>query len=161
MIKVSITGIDQVLNRLRGMPAKLSPAVRQGMSDFESNVRNDTIPNAPIDTGNLRKSYYAVCDTAVIYGANPSFVEKKGRRARNSRTRMSTDHHAALANAISGTNYVMSGVALIIGYSAYYAPIVHDFNKTGSPLFFQNSVEKNKSGLRLHILNRMSTKGII
>lgn len=96
---------------------------------------DESAPLVPVDTGNLRKSFFCVASSgAVYYGANPRFNQTPNKPSDYSD--LVDDHQKALKKASRESARKAKkndGPAISLGLSAYYAPYVHEmYGKTAS-----------------------------
>jgi len=146
----SLAGLDQVVAKLNAEIARIKGATLKGLIRAQIKVRRDmhlVSPKIPVDTGNMRSSYFCVTSNAVVLtGNNPTFDNKRKDAAK-----MAAEHvskvAAHLANAVA---HAPRGPMITFGFTAYYAPIVHEnmeaknWNRPGSgPKFFQAALENN------------------
>lgn len=79
-------------------------------------------PLTPLDTGNLRASRFVVTSKGgTPMGNTPTFVDSESVSA----GRLIADHTSALTKA-TGDARSKRGPTVVLGYTAYYAPIVHE-----------------------------------
>lgn len=148
MAKMTIKGIDEVmknlnkaLKQMQGTVTnagfiKVAVAVRQSM--------NSQIPLIPVDTGNLRASFFTVIKgRGQVDMANPAPVKPH---------RIPAKHIAfqkTFVAQMNGLSQSKNYPNMIFGFSANYAAIVHEdmkpknWNVPGSgPKFFQAHLER-------------------
>src|SRR5438034_2258318 len=56
MIEVTITGIPQLLSRLRAAPGKINSAIAQGFAEAGQSMVSEMQTQCPVDTGALQSS---------------------------------------------------------------------------------------------------------
>lgn len=149
-----LKGMDVVLKNYRMEVAKIKAGALKGLISSQSQIRKSmdtTPPKIPVDTGNMRNSYFCVTSNgAVIAGASPKFKEKRGDVER-----LTTEHALTIKSALAdvaarGKAY---GPHVIFGLSAYYTKNVHDnhtmeFKRKGAgPEFFTAAIKRHKRKL--------------
>jgi hypothetical protein len=131
-MSIRLKGIEKVMKKIKtegkGRIDKLSMA---GMIRFAILVRRDmekTSPKTPIDTSNLRASWFIV--TANSVQGEPQF---KGEDAGG----MASDHSSTVSEMQGKTKSILKP-NLIMGFSARYAAAVHEgIGKKGSKMKFK------------------------
>jgi hypothetical protein len=149
---IKLKGIDGVLNKLKkDLPKSVDMLSEVGLIKAAILVRRDmekTTPKTPIDTSNLRHSFYIV--TANKMDSNPEF---KGTDS----GQMSADHSAAVGEGQSKVDGQRKPV-LVMGFSARYAAAVHEgltkkgagmkFKRPGAGAkFFEAAIERNRKAM--------------
>ena len=155
-------GLPTVIKNLNDQIALIKGRTLKGLIRGSSVIKetmDSTPPTIPVDTGNMRHSWFTVTNNGgVIAGRNPSFVPSKY----NDRDlgRLSSDH----ARAISEAGALVKGKepAVALGFSAYYTMWVHEnigatFTKPGSGAKFFESAVKASSRKVLDMI-RMEAK---
>ena len=117
-----IKGMDKVLRNLNKEIKKIKKKSMTGLVKSAILIRRDmdkTSPLIPIDTGNLRASFFVVTNRGSIKrGASPDF---KGDDA----AEMASQHSSIIAMAPSRINTI-KGPAVTLGFTANYAWYVHE-----------------------------------
>lgn len=99
------TGLDKILTNLNNQIQLIEGDVRSGVLEAVINVLGESLPETPIDTGNLRNSAYI--DDA--RGGNLAIGDKNGT--------------VIIKNLNLRTDYAT------VGYRSNYALAVHEINK--------------------------------
>ena len=108
-----------------------------------------TSPKIPVDTGNLRSSYFMVTSKGNMpEGISPTFIGEKAGQ-------LSADH--ASNTASNKAKIAGSEPALIMGFSAYYATFVHEnygahFQKEGAGAGFLKAALNNNKHKMLAVI---------
>jgi len=116
-----LQGMDAVMANLNREILKIKGRTTKGLIEASIIVRRDmdnTVPKVPIDTGNLRASWFVTSGTKVEKGASASF---KGKDV----GKLATGH----ASTISECKSVAAAIPMpvvIMGFSANYATSVHE-----------------------------------
>lgn len=130
---VRLKGLDKVVGRLKkDVPKEVERLSEAGLIKASIIVRRDmekTSPKTPIDTSNLRASWFVV--TRQESKSNPEF---KGEDA----SKMSSDHSAAISEMQGKAMSSMKPI-LLMGFSARYAAAVHEgLTKSGGAMDFSS-----------------------
>jgi hypothetical protein len=153
--KYAIGSMDRIVQKLNREINAIKGRSLKGLIRAQAKIRQDmdsVPPTIPVDTENLRNSYFAVTSTpAVVAGASINFDNKN-----NDAIRLSNDHVAAITEQMvkAFTLGKERGPQLIMGFSAYYAIYVHErpgtpagpikWTRPGSgPKFFQAALNRN------------------
>lgn len=118
---MKITGLDNVLRNLNQEITKIKGRTKQGLIKASLFVKAESLRQTPIDLGNLRGS--AFVDYSWGQGP-PSGAKFTGPDA----GKLSSSHPGIKAAAKAEAKRLGNMVA-VIGYTAYYAPFVHEINK--------------------------------
>lgn len=117
-------GVDTVLRNLNTQINKIKGNSLMGLirgASFIKKAMDTTPPLIPIDTGNMRRSWFIITNNeGVRAGRNPSFSFDKYADVR----RLQSDHASAIAT--SGSAIKGKEPAIALGFSAYYAWYVHE-----------------------------------
>ena len=142
---VELTGLESVIKNLNKQIKNITAGSMAGLIRANIIVRRSMeaeSPKIPIDTGNLRASYFAITSTGMTpQGASPSF---KGENAE----KMSIQHSEVLSNA-KGEIASSRLPLLILGFTANYAWKVHEsvgtkFKRPGSGAkFLEAALKRN------------------
>jgi len=153
MKRFKIKGIEKVMGNLNkkasSIKKKLTTTGFIRVSIFFQEQTEKTSPITPLDTGNLRSSYFTT-----IKDADGSVINKSSGFSPDNRV---TARHKQNQNATVSTMQSVVGAStipfMIFGFSANYAMAVHE--KTGKdinwgrpssgPNFFLNHVKNNQS----------------
>lgn len=146
-MKFEIEGIEETMDRMNQAIGKIKGKTLEGFIKGAILIRNQSEnvpPLTPLDTGNLRASWFTV------YSGPRSGEESDGNFKGDNASQLSSEHAAAVSQAQS----VISGSkepVLIFGYTANYAGWVHEnmeanFRRPGSgPKFLQEAVIGTRS----------------
>ena len=141
----TLNGFSDIVKRLNNEIQAIKGRSMKGLIRASVLVRRDmenTPPLIPLDTGNLRASYYTVTAFTVSQGGTPSF---KGEDA----DRLAFEHQAEVFEA-QGVVHSIDPI-VVMGFSAHYAVAVHEnmeaeFQRPGAgPKFFENALQRNTS----------------
>lgn len=142
-----LKGMETVLKNLNKEIDKIEGRTLKGLIRSAILIRRDmevTPPLIPVDTGNLRASFYTIT-TKPIEGQVKSTSFSKDENGKLAR-----GHAEALQNAQSVLTYFGNNPAVAIGFSAYYAFKVHEdmmahFMRPGSgPKFLESAIKRNE-----------------
>lgn len=139
-----LKGLNKVLKSLNREAKKIKGRSLKGLIRAQIIIRRDmefTSPTIPVDLGNLRASYFTITSKGNIKeGKAPAFIGEKAGQ-------MSSDHADSIAQ--NRAMIMKFAIALIMGFSAFYAVFVHEnygahFQKPGSGAgFFKASLNNN------------------
>jgi hypothetical protein len=163
--------MQDALMRFNQEVEKVKSRSLQGLIKVQSVIHQDmdaTVPKIPVDTGNMRKSYFcATSNGAVIAGKNPSFTDEN-----KDAVQLIADHKALLnyAKAVAEIKGV-NGAYIVLGLSAYYAKYVHElygkspsgrsinWTREGSgPGFFAAAISRNISMIKPTIAKELKVR---
>jgi len=145
MAQVKLHGFDKVMRNLNKEIEGIKGRSLKGLIRAAILIRRDmehTSPRIPIDTGNLRASFYTVTSKGrITRGASPRF---KGKQAKT----LAADHPGEVdeARKLIGQE---GRPAVALGFSAFYAFFVHEmvgahFQRPGSGAkFFESALKRN------------------
>lgn len=155
-----VDGVDKVLKKLHKKMEKVTNNITtEGLINAVIIIRRSMdkeTPTIPVDTGNLRSSFFTVT-TKGQKKINPSDGSFKGDDA----GKMQRDYEGAINNSIALVNASRNPMVMF-GFSAYYAAVVHETDKnyrrpgSGSK-FLENAIDRN----RKEILNEITKAGKI
>ena len=142
-----IKGFDTVLKNLNAEIEKIKVKSAAGLIKATIIIRNDTektTPITPVDTGNLRSSWFVVSLRKMASDVhNKAFKGKK-------KDDMAKEHSAAISEAMGMVQaYLKKGILVVFGYSAEYAAAVHEklganFQRPGAgPKWFESAIKRN------------------
>lgn len=143
-------GLPKVLQNLNAQIMKIQGRTLLGLIRGAAIIKatmDSTPPTIPVDTGNMRHSWFIVTNNGGIRaGRNPTFVP--GPYNDRDIGRLNTDHSKAIAEAALLVQGNTPAVAL--GFSAYYSQWVHEnvgayFKKPGSGAKFFEAGVKNST----------------
>jgi len=145
MAKVKLHGFDKVMRNLNKELAGIENRSLKGLIRATILIRRDmdqTSPIIPLDTGNLRASFYTVTSKGrITRGANPKF---KGKQAKT----LAANHPGEVDQARALISRE-DRPAVALGFSAFYAFFVHEmvgahFQRPGSGAkFFESALKRN------------------
>lgn len=151
-----IIGLDTVIGNLNKEIKKIEGRTLGGLIDAVIDVRRDmdhVAPVIPVDTGNLRQSFFTVTSRGGSpKGRSPSFKGKKANEMQSQHEQTKDKYLAEIAGIKEPT--------VILGFSANYALEVHEsygkqFRRPDSgPGFLSAALERN----RQNILQRVKEK---
>lgn len=157
-----IKGFDEVMKNLDKEIEKIKVKSAAGLIKATIIIRNDTektTPITPVDTGNLRSSWFVVSlkkAAADVY--NKAFKGKK-------KDDMAKEHSATITEAMGIVKaYIKRGVLVVFGYSANYAAAVHEklganFQRPGAgPKWFESAIKRNIPNIVSTIANETKIK---
>jgi hypothetical protein len=148
--------MQQAITRFNQEVEKVKNRSLQGLIKVQSVIHQDmdaTVPKIPVDTGNMRKSYFcATSKGAIIAGKNPSFTNEN-----KDVDQLIADHKSLLNYARSVAEIKgVDGAYIVLGFSAHYAKYVHElygkspsgksinWTREGSgPGFFAAAISRN------------------
>ena len=135
-----LKGMDIVLSNLAKEIKKIEGRSTKGLIEAAIIIRKDmdfSAPMIPIDTGNLRASWFVTSGVKIEKGGQASFEGKEAGQ-------LATDHASVISEQKSVAVAIPMPV-VIMGFSANYATFVHemvDANFTGD----QSKIKRTKSG---------------
>ena len=137
----NIKGLDNYLRRLNRSITRIKGNSLKGLLAAGIHVRRKSQPEVPVVTSNLKNSAFVIASDGKVVHL-PVF---KGKDA----GKMSTDHGKAVQR-VKGKVKRGSDHNVAIGYSAFYAPFVHENPRAGrtggfSPSGRQYKPEKGSS----------------
>ena len=147
---IRLVGMEKVLRNLNREISKIEGGTLRGLIRSAILIRRDmeaTPPLIPVDTGNLRASFYTI-SLKPVQGQVKSvgFVDDEGGK-------LSQGHSEALQEAQRELANFGKNPAVAIGFSAYYAFKVHEdmmahFKRPGSgPKFLEAAIERNSKNI--------------
>ena len=123
LVSIKIKGIKEIEKSIKAQVKKINNMSMKGLIDMAIVVRRSTeteSPITPLDTGNLRASWFIT--TAFIKPPNDSLSGKfKGSKA----AKMKSTHSSTISE-MSAKAKASRVPFLIMGYSANYAVYVHE-----------------------------------
>jgi hypothetical protein len=129
--QTTVTGLDYVLKRLNEEILGIENRSAKGLVESAVLIRNATeneAPLTPLDTGNLRASWFVVSSE----GTQPDRLGYSGNFKKNPRTGVKAKdmqaQHSTMVGAAKATVGALAkkGPIVIMGYSANYALFVHE-----------------------------------
>lgn len=136
---MKLEGMGTVLANLNRAIAGIEGRTKKGMIKAALLVKGEAIRETPRDTGNLANSAYTQFSWAGAFeGGAPKFVGKNAGKL----TEGYGSGRAAAHAEVAGADLVAT-----IGYTAFYAPFVHEINKNyrqGNWQFLRNALAKNE-----------------
>jgi len=151
---IGLQGLDEVINNVQTEIDKVKDRTMSGLLRAAALVRKDmdeTPPVIPVDLGNLSNSWFvATSRGAVARGRKPKFRKsKRGSEQTADVNKLQQGHVEAIVKAHMMLS-TAKGEAIAMGFSAYYAPYVHEnlqakFKRPNSGAkFFQAALRRNK-----------------
>lgn len=149
MAKLPLRGIKEVSKNLNREIDAIVGRTLQGLIEASILIQRESEPMVPIDSGNLRSSWFTVDNhSSVVSGGNPSFQGEGS-------SEMSSDHRIV----IDKTKQMVVGnnPALAYGYTANYAALVHEnvdanWKRPGATAkFLEKAIRINQNKI-LHII---------
>lgn len=147
MTKVKLKGMEKVMKNLQKEIEKIEGFTMKGLIRSVIIIRRDmekTAPLVPVDTGNLRASFFSVAGRTFFQEPlTETPVKFKGEDA----DQLSFDHAAVIQYAKS---VVGSKLIVMFGFSANYATWAHEavdykFKRPGSGAkFMESAISRNK-----------------
>lgn len=145
-----LRGLDRVVRNLNKAIDQIEKKTLKGLIRASIVIRRSMdkqYPKIPVDTGNLRSSYYCVSHKSeVVQGRNPRF--KRVNLTTDNKARLEQEHARAVAVALSDAKRYKYPV-VILGFSAWYAWTVHERmgvnyqRPQAGPKFFQMAIKNN------------------
>jgi hypothetical protein len=138
-----IRNLNRKINQIKGN--SLLGLIRG--ASFIKKSMDSTPPLIPIDTGNMRRSWFIITNNEGIRaGRNPIFTE--GKYKDRNVSRLQSDHARALSSA--GSMVKGKEPAIAVGFSAYYTMYVHEnvgahFQRPGAGAKFFEAAIKNST----------------
>ena len=123
---IGLKGADIVLSNLNKEIMKIKGRAMAGLIESSIMIRRDmnkTPPLIPLDTGNLRASWFTVTSKSRPEGRSLAGFKGTGRGG------MEKQHLSAVSE---GKGSIGKGFGLIMGFSANYAVFVHEMVDKGS-----------------------------
>lgn len=148
MAKVKLKGMETVMKNLHKDIEKIEGFTMKGLIRSVIIIRRDmdkTAPLIPIDTGNLRASFFTVAGRTFFQEPLPDLAPTKFKG--DDADKLSFDHDAAIQSAKAE---VGSKLMVMFGFSANYATWAHEavdykFKRPGSGAkFMESSIARNK-----------------
>lgn len=136
---MKLTGMNTVLQNLNRAIAGIEGRTKKGMIKAALLVKGDSMRQTPRDLGNLAGSAYTEHNWQT---ASESVPKYKGPAA----GKLYAEHSSRKAEGrqqIAGVD----GLVSTIGYTAYYAPFVHEIQKNytvGNWQFLRNALANNE-----------------
>lgn len=161
---IRIKGVTQVFTNMNREIEAIEGRSLAGLIKGAALIRNETEHGdikTPVDTGNLRASYFTVTSTGKSR-VGRSNIRKDGTVAPKFKGDKADEmmvHHTATISEMQGKAGALASAAngpfLILGYSANYAMWVHEmigpnivFKRAGSgPKWFEYAVKKQKDNI--------------
>jgi len=131
--QTTITGLDEVLKNLNVQILGIKDRTSKGLIESAVLIRNATeneSPLTPVDTGNLRASWFVVSAEGE-HGDSLSGHFKKNPKTGAKAKDMRAQHTAIVGGAKAAVNALAKrGPIVMMGYSANYALFVHEMEGT-------------------------------
>ena len=155
---VRMVGVEAVMERISKAMEGTKQKSFKGLIEAGILIRRSSIkdsPTVPLDTANLRHSWFMTTKRSTM-GASSNFQgEEKGR--------MSSDHGSTLGEEKSKVS-VIGFPTLAFGFSAYYATYVHEgrqgvsvkYKQAGSGAkFLEEAIKSNEKAILLLLQQNM------
>jgi hypothetical protein len=152
--------VADVEREIESIKGRTLTGLRYGVALIHTDMQTK-IPLEPEDTGNLRASWFYVGSRGAIYaGEGARFRAKRSpdggisASAAAKAERLRSEHYKKLWGYVSEAKAMARarGPSVIFGYTAYYAPIVHEmpegvnWTRPGSgPKFLEAAVRRNRA----------------
>ena len=145
---MEIRGMKEVISNLNKELDLIDNKTLRGLIRSAIIIRRDmekTPPLIPVDTGNLRASFFTVTKKGSV--SSPNFRSTKDKKVNVGE--MSANHSKAISEASSQVNTTKEPT-LVLGFSAKYATKVHEDTeshrkKEGSgPFFLSQALQRNR-----------------
>ena len=142
---VILSGLSEVMENLRMEAGKIKNGTMRGLILSAIEIRRDmekTEPKIPIDTGNLRASFFTVT-------SNGKGQKKPSQAFKGNKSGEMASHHDMVVAEKQADAKTRTEPTLIMGFSASYGVWVHEdmekkFKRPGSgPKFFEYAVNRN------------------
>lgn len=174
---IHVTGFDKVRRRMQYAFDRMGYNSLQGMVDVARKVHisaKTVSPTIPRDTGNLASSRFIVTSRGTVpWGLGAKFTNRGMNRIYKDRAQETrVDHQQAIAKYRNRAK-ISKGKMVIFGYSARYAPIVHELGVTvrsgetinwtvpgSGPKFFQAAINREANKMLATIGRKAHTKNI-
>jgi hypothetical protein len=170
--RFKLIGVDKVMRNLNEEINSMKNRTAVGLIKACVLVRRDmefSVPVTPVDTGNLRQSWYIASHLGIADGGSPVFRQetKDGKQISSTKVAKMTREHAMVKNEAEQATYGKARlIKVIMGFSANYGIYVHEninpdikWNRAGSgPKFFQSSIS-SKRGKMLKTIQRSARIG--
>lgn len=143
-----LKGIKAVTANMNKEIIKIEGKTLQGLIIASIIVRRSmegSPPRTPVDTGNLRASWFVTTAKGTSAGSKANF---KGKDAGG----LAAEHSAAIAKG-KGLAVTEKKPFLVMGFSAYYAPYTHEmmdasFQRPGAgPKFLETALKTNTAAI--------------
>lgn len=142
-----MTGVQKVTYNLRKSIKKIEGTSMAGLFEAALLILREAKIKTPVDLGNLWNSGYIVASSGDIENETPTFVQDEKAGKKRDLVKMTSDH---LKNISEDAKLVSNPkrMGVIIGFSAYYAMIVHEDvtmrHTRGEALFLQKAIQRNR-----------------
>lgn len=146
MAKIKLKGLEKVLSNLNTEVKKIKNQTEAGMIRASIIIRRsmeDSPPKIPVDTGNLRASYFTVVSSGKTGKGKAS--KFKGKQAK----KLASEHNL-VREGLAAKVHGETSPTLILGFTASYAFYVHEmigatFQRPGAgSKFLEKAIKRNK-----------------
>jgi hypothetical protein len=123
-----IVGLEEVVANLNREMSAIEGACLRGLVNAGIEIKRDAQKLTPVVVGNLRNSAYVTSPKRVEAGVSPDFKDgdKPGLAVR-----LAAEHAASVASSVLECRST-TRPEVHVGYSAYYAPWVHENPRAGA-----------------------------
>ena len=151
-----LKGVDDVMKNLNKELKNIKGRSTRGLLEAAYLVRRDMEPLIPVDTGNLRASWFVVVKGLPTLNASPIFRIKEGKKPTASDIMQITElviSHTAGVEMNKGIVEAQQEPTLIMGFTANYAIFVHEmvganFSRPGAQAkFFEMTLSKDQNAM--------------
>lgn len=150
----NLQGVETVMRNLNKEIAAIKGRTLKGLIRAQIIIRRDmetTAPVIPVETGNLRSSYFTVTSNEKI-AAGMKRSATGGFKGKDA-ARLAGDHSATMSTYASTAK--SRGIPnVIMGFSAYYAAYVHEMvgaqnwsRESSGAKFFESSIQRNSGAV--------------
>ena len=131
-VRAKIKGLDEVVRNLNTEIANIKEASLRGLVEAALEIRASSQILTPVVTGNLRNSAFVTSPKKVEYGAGADFKDGPpgGQQHPGLAVRLASEHAASLA--VNMAECKANKARVHVGFSAFYAPIVHENVRAGN-----------------------------
>lgn len=156
---VGLTGAVQMMKELNRQVRKVKGLSQKGLAEVSIHIRNETenvVPKTPVDTGNLRASYFAVAPEGLVNdpkGFSGNFKNRLFKKMQYKASQLKAEH-AAIISECQQKAAAYGDPNLYMGFSANYAMWVHEmverfgdveWSREGSGgKWFEAAIKRNK-----------------
>jgi hypothetical protein len=154
-----LVGFESTMKGLNVELEKIKGRCNAGLIEAAILIRRSTEttpPLTPVDTGNLRASWFVTtAKSNVAESETGSFKGKTAANMRSEHTRVITESKSLIA-----ANLSRKGEFIVIGYSANYALFVHEMlgaafqRPQAGPKWFQAALERNRGEIVRKVAER-------
>lgn len=136
----------KIIDNLQKEILKIEDRTLKGLITAGFLIKNRSLKQTPIDTGNLRASSYLVWKSGLV--SEPRFKSTKKKKRDKALEKGRHQTQTQIAKAIVSKFEKQNIIALIIGFTASYALFVHETNKMynqGNWKFLEKAVAESST----------------